>query len=267
MASLIGNFLPPPDTVSVRRTAAGSIAWSNEIYIKASRRVIPPLGYIVSALGGGVVKVQTTSFARTWPFADLVPAGTRAVNFVAIGNRLSVSNMSVFVPSQRHRPSTCGDSSTGANFEASSCDVKATIGCENVTLRSGASGISPSGEKRTTSNAWPLTSTFGVPRWSSDGNLTGILLPVFGAGRVPMRLAKSVLSSVSGLISGIRLSKEFASASESGSVTANGCFSRFSAPSTPSLRRNFNPSGVSFILCCIALPITWPFATKLTGAI
>src|SRR4051795_6846251 len=111
------------------------------MYISASRRVIcPPDGNIVSTFGGGVVNVHVKSFARIWPVADLVPAGTRAVNFVAIGKRFVVSNISVLVPSQRHRPSTCGVSSTGAYSAACSCDVMATIGCENVTLRSGAKG-------------------------------------------------------------------------------------------------------------------------------
>src|SRR5205085_1688644 len=101
---------------------------------------------------GGVVNVQTKSFCKICPVADFVPAGTRAVNFVAIGKRFVVSNISVFVPSQRHLPSTAGDSSTGAYFAASSCEVTATIGCENVSVKSGASFISPSGENRTTSS-------------------------------------------------------------------------------------------------------------------
>src|SRR3954462_9176723 len=99
------------------------------MYINASRRVIcPPDGNIVSTFGGGVVKLHVKSFASTCPVADLVPAGIRAVNFVAIGKRFVVSNISVFVPNQRQRPSTCGDSSTGAYWAACSCDVTATMG-------------------------------------------------------------------------------------------------------------------------------------------
>ena len=89
----------------------------------ASRRVVWPLGIIWIAFGGGVVNVQTTSFCSVCPVADFVPAGTRAVNLVAIGKRLVVSNISVFVPSHRQRPSTCGDSSTGANSAACSCEA------------------------------------------------------------------------------------------------------------------------------------------------
>ena len=225
------------------------------MYIRASRRTIWFCGIIVSTFGGGVVNVQTTSFCNTCPVADFVPAGTRAVNFVAIGKRFVVSNINVLVPNQRQRPSTCGVSSTGAYFAASSCDVTATIGCENVTLRSGASGISPSGEYRMTSSASLLGSTLKAARCSSDGNFTAILLPVFGAGNEPIRFAKSVLSSASGLISGIRFSRLLASPVVSGSVAASCCFSRFSAPSTPSLSRNFSPAGTSFSFCSIALPI------------
>ena len=134
------------------------------------------------------MKVQTTSFANACPFTAFVLAGTRAVNFVAIGKRLSVSNISVFVPSHRQRPSTCGNSSTGAYWAASSWEVTATIGWEKVTFRSGARLTSPSGENLTTSRLEP-GSILGVPRPSSDGNLTGICLPVFGGGSVPSRAA------------------------------------------------------------------------------
>src|SRR4051794_39799042 len=96
--------------------------------INASRRTIWLCGNICSTFGGGVVKVQTAFFCKARPLADLVPAGTRAVNFVAIGKRFVVSNINVFVPSQRQRPSTCGVSSTGAYFAESSWDVTATIG-------------------------------------------------------------------------------------------------------------------------------------------
>src|SRR6185369_7987291 len=131
--------------------------------INASRRVTPPFGIIVSTFGGGVVNVHTTSFCRVGPVTDLVPAGTRAVNFVAIGKRFVVSNISVLVPSHRQWPSTCGVSSTGAYSAACSCDVTATIGCENVTLRSGASGTSPSGEYLNTCRACLGDSLFGNP--------------------------------------------------------------------------------------------------------
>src|SRR4051812_10879590 len=119
--------------------------------INASRRTIWPAGIICSTFGGGVVNGQVKSFARLCPFAGLVPAGTRTVNWVAIENRLSVSNIRVLVPSQRQRPSTCGESSTGEYLAAFSCDVTATIGCEKVTFKSGASDTSPSGENRITS--------------------------------------------------------------------------------------------------------------------
>ena len=223
-------------------TASGLIAWSNETNIRASRRVICPFGIICKTFGGGVVNVQMTSFWRTCPVADFVPAGTRAVNFVAIGKRFVVSNISVFVPSQRQRPSTWGESSTGANFAASSCDVTATIGCEKVTLRSGASGISPSGEYRMTSRACLAPSTFGTPIWLAAGKFMGICFPFFGAGSVPMRLAKSVWSSGSDLICGSLFRMPFESVSDIGSVDASGCLTRVSAPSAPLLNRNFRPA-------------------------
>ena len=74
--------------------------------MSSSRRTTWFSGYLLSIFGGGVVNVQVKSFARVWPLAAFEPAGTRAVNYVAIGKRFVVSNISVFVPSHRQRPST-----------------------------------------------------------------------------------------------------------------------------------------------------------------
>src|SRR5262245_39861761 len=75
-----------------------------------------------------------------------------------MGNRSVGSNIRVLVPTQRHLPLLgpllgVGSSFTGTSSAASaSSEVTGTIGCENVTLRWGASGTSPSGAKRTTSS-------------------------------------------------------------------------------------------------------------------
>lgn len=51
----------------------------------------------------------------------------------------------VRVPIHRHLPGGVGVSLTGWTLEASPCEVTATMGCENVTDSSGASGTAPSG--------------------------------------------------------------------------------------------------------------------------
>src|SRR5688500_1590300 len=97
--------------------------------------------------------------------------------------------MSVFVPSHRHLPGGCGLRFTGTLVAASSCEVTATIGCENVMLSSGASGILPSGEYRTTSSGPAVTvSALLAP---GAGNETSTVLPVRGGGNEPSRSANS----------------------------------------------------------------------------
>jgi hypothetical protein len=81
----------------------------------------------------------------TPPLTDLVPAGTSTVYVVACGNRISGSNSTVRVPSQRQLPLGCGVSFTGCTPAASPCEVTATIGWLNVMLISGATGTLPSG--------------------------------------------------------------------------------------------------------------------------
>ena len=113
----------------------------------ASRRTGFPSGYLRTSFGGGVVNFQTNG-ARVAPTpAERVPAGTVTVYSVAIGSRCSSgSKMRVFVPSHRQRPAGCGESRVGTLRAASSCEVTATIGCENVRLTCGAIGTSPCGE-------------------------------------------------------------------------------------------------------------------------
>jgi len=87
-------------------------------------------------VGGGVVKVHVTGAASVPPVADFVPAGISTVYFVAIGKRADGSNISVFVPTQRHLPAGIGESLTGTAFAARSAMlVSATIGWLKVTLR------------------------------------------------------------------------------------------------------------------------------------
>src|ERR1700720_1999557 len=115
--------------------------------INASRRcaLLPSGGYVFTA-GAGVAKLQVFAPLSAPPFADFVPAGTVTEYRVAIGKRTSGSNSKVFVPIQCHLPGGSGESFTGTFSAASSCEVTATIGCENVTLKFGAIGTSPSGE-------------------------------------------------------------------------------------------------------------------------
>ena len=138
-------FLPPALTSIFFSTSAASIFWSNATNIGTSRRVGPYIGYIWTAVAGGVSKLNFTAFFNSFPVALLVPAGISTWYVVACGNRTTGSNTSVLVPIQRHLPAGCGDSLTGTLLAASSCDVTATIACENVTVSCGASGTSPSG--------------------------------------------------------------------------------------------------------------------------
>ena len=59
---------------------------------------------------------------------------------------------------------------------ASPCDVTATIGCENVTESSGASGTGPSGIQRTTRRSWPASLALGGN--SDDGGAGNVELIV-----------------------------------------------------------------------------------------
>src|SRR5262245_11481011 len=94
----------------------------------------PPLGQLFTSVGGGVSNENFTTSLSTPPVALFVPAGISTWYVVACGNRTSGSNKIVRVPIQRQRPFGSGDSFTGRTAAASSCDVTATIGCENVTL-------------------------------------------------------------------------------------------------------------------------------------
>ena len=119
--------------------------------------------------GAGVPKVQRVAAASAPPTADRVPAGTSTRYSVAIGKRTSGSNRSVLVPTQRQRPGGCGSRRTGTPaFASSSCDVTATIGCENVTDRFGDSGTSPSGAWRRTASG-PAATGSGVGAAAAAG--------------------------------------------------------------------------------------------------
>src|SRR5947209_4090053 len=66
-------------------------------------------------------------------------------------------------------------------------------------------------------------------------------------------------------MAGKRLSRPLESDWLNGSVDASPCFTRLSAPSEPSPRRNVNPFGTSFNLSSIVRPVTCP-RTVATGA-
>jgi hypothetical protein len=123
----------------------GSIRWSNITNIGTSRCCGPPYGYCATIFGAGVSNENETAFFSVCPVALFVPSGIVILYVVDCGKRGSGSNRIVRVPIQRHLPFGCGSSFTGWVFAASSCDVTATRGWLNVTLSSGAYGISPSG--------------------------------------------------------------------------------------------------------------------------
>ncbi len=129
----------------------------------------------------------------TLPVADFVPAGISTWYVVACGNRITGSNSSVRVPTQRHAPGGCGVSFTGCTFAASSCDVTATIAWLNVTCSCGASGTSPSGAHRKTVRSLPLSFVVGGAALllGGGGKLPLIVLPVRGGGCDFLRSAKS----------------------------------------------------------------------------
>ncbi len=125
--------------------------WSKAANSSASRRTGPPSGCLATSRGAGVRKLHETPLARAPPVALVAPAATVARYSLAIAKRPSGSNTSVRVPIQRHSPLGCGSSRTGTPSCASpACESSATIGCENVTESCGASGTSPSGERRST---------------------------------------------------------------------------------------------------------------------
>ena len=111
--------------------------------------------------------VHVTVSSSAFPIADSVPAGISTVNSVAIGKRSfsppEYSKVSVCVPTQRQMPGTSGVSLTGTSAAVSASRVaNGTIGWLKVTLRKGASGISPTGAKRSTSSAPSVTTSGAV---------------------------------------------------------------------------------------------------------
>src|SRR5215475_3064686 len=196
---------------------------------------------------GGVENVHRFAAPSAPPAADFVPAGISTEYLVAIGKRPAGSNSRVFVPSHRHLPGGCGESLTGT-CEAlkSSFDVTATIGCENVTLRCGAIGTSPSGETRKTSSGPDAT----CPDWFdcsaplAGGKASPIVWPARGGGSERSRIAKSFSSSPSTLIGGNRLSRFSAPSPESGSVAGLAircCVCACPCSSWASLKRKTSP--------------------------
>src|SRR5512138_1517194 len=138
-------------------------------------------------LGGGVLNVQLTSSARALPAADFIPAGTVARYSVALGSRSisleSYSKVRVLVPSQRQVPERAGSILTGTSFSARSPSVPiGTMGWLNVTLTNGATGISPSGAKRSTCSG-PVSTGSGVGDVSAGGKDSLTVSPGLGGGR------------------------------------------------------------------------------------
>ena len=193
-------------------------------------------------MGGGVVKVHVTALASVPPVADLVPAGISAVYLVAIGKRTVGSNISVFVPTQRHLPAGCGESLTGTASFARSCRlVSATIGWLNVTLRYGASGTSPSGWKRKTSSGPLSGAPTGLTAGAGGGNGSWMVWPGRGAGCEAGRIANSTASPVAAGMAGRREMTCATAASGSGWAGATVAPADASGCSAPSLSRTGTP--------------------------
>ena len=185
---------------------------------------------------------------RTPPFALFVPAAISTWYVVACGNRTSGSNSSVRVPIQRHVPFGVGTSFTGTLAAASSCDVTATIGCENVTLSSGAYGTLPSGMNRSTRRSFPASLLAGGR--SDDGgggNAPLIVCPVRGGGCDRSRSANACWSTGSVAIGLARESSACASASGRCLAGARFARSKAGAPCLPSLTRRSSPGGRSLV--------------------
>ena len=215
-------------------------------------------GYLLKSFGAGVENFQVTAaFVAPPPSIDAarVPAGMLTVNSVAIGSRWpSGSNTSVFVPSQRQRPGGCGDIRTGTLRAASSCEVTATIGRENVTLNCGASGTSPRGEYRSTRSS-PPASASGARRSSSDGNAFKTVAPARGGGSDLSRNANSLASASSVFKGGSRCNTRAVSASESFSARAGAGLGALAPDSSaPSLSRKLRP----FRACASSAPSSSP---------
>src|SRR6185369_14930722 len=205
-------------------------------------------------VGAAVVKVQLLVLASVPPATDFVPAGTVTEYRVDIGKRLVGSKVSVRGPNQRHLPGGCGESCTGTLAAASSCEVSATIGRENVIVNCGASGTSPSGEYRSTSSGSLVVLVLGGTA-SFAGNGTLIVLPVRGGGNDRWRKTNSCSSRDLNLIGAILLRMFAVSYSESGvvfTILERGLAGGWLGAS---LKRNCNPgsspSESSTLGCCL----------------
>ena len=150
------------------------------------------------------------------------------------------------VPIHRHRPAGVGVRVTGWTRAASSCDVTAIIGCENVTDSAGAIGTAPSGLHRTTSRS--LVASGGVGGRSVDGaggNVVVIVVPVRGAGWDRGRIANACGSAGSATSGRVRASSDVTSAAASGVAGASRARSNAGTPALPLDTRRSRPSGIS----------------------
>ena len=189
VASRSGRSAPAAERRSFASTLALSMRWSKLAKASASRRTGPPSGWRATRRGAGVAKLQLSALASVAPRALFAPAATWARKLVAIGKRPVGSKTSVRVPTQRHSPSGCGSSRTGSSAGASRrCASSATIGCENVTETSGASGTLAFGRAPQHSQ-WSLRlgrGTRRVARRGGEGRAHGAP----GARRRQRRLAQ-----------------------------------------------------------------------------
>ncbi len=248
-----GTFLPPALTRTDSSIAAGSTRWSKAAIIRTSRREGPPSGWRATRRGGGVENDQREALANAPPPAPRVPAGTSTRYSVAMANRPSGSKTSVRAPTQRHSPGGCGESRAGTACRARpACESSATIGCEKVIERCGASGTSPSGIRLTTSRG-PAAAASGLAAASPGGKGARAVRPVRGGGSEPSRMAKGS-SRGSAASGGRRSSTRRASASASRSAGGRATSAGASPPSTPSLSRKTSPPSTSVGVAPAAIP-------------
>ena len=165
--------------------------WSKAAKSSVSRRTGPPSGWRATSRGGGVSKVQDSAAASVPPVALGVPAGIVARKRVAMGKRPSGSKTSVRAPIQRHSPAGWGSSRSGTSARASAaCESSASIGCEKVTERCGASGTMPSGIRRSTVSGPAAARSGRAASPVGGGNGARSVRPVRGGGSDGSRNAK-----------------------------------------------------------------------------
>ena len=243
--------------------------WSKTAKSSVSRRAGPPSGWRATSRGGGVSKLQDSAAVSVPPVALGVPAGIVARKRVAMGKRPSGSKTSVRAPTQRHSPAGCGSSRTGTSARASAAwESSATIGCEKVTERCGASGTLPSGIRRSTVSAPAAPASGRAASPCGGGNCARSVRPVRGGGSDGSRSAKGTTrgSDTSG---GRRSSTRSASTCDrrvaGGRATSTGA----SAGPPPSLSRK--PTGSTAATCpgadcCADRPVFRTSESRACGA-